>query len=116
MSDKHNKPDLQPPEKVITQSGSEDPPEEILSPSDIEWEKGEKCLPYLGDNGGRYIVYRDSQAMEFENMRIFFNGNSNKETPFNTDRPLNTPGGLGKEKKGNMQGTNILGCLEIDYS
>ena len=29
--------------------------------------------------------------------------------------PLNTPGGLGKEIKGNMQGTNILGGLEIDY-
>ena len=31
------------------------------------------------------------------------------------DQPLNTPGGLGKEIKGNMQGTNILGRIEIDY-
>ena len=44
LSDKHsveNKPDLQPPEEVITQSGGEDPPEEVLSLSDIEWEKGD---------------------------------------------------------------------------
>ena len=57
-----NKPDLQPPEEVITQLGGKDPPEEVLSLSDIEWEKGEKCLSYLGDNGERYIVYRDSQT------------------------------------------------------
>ena len=53
--------------------------------------------------------------MDFENLKYFFNGNSNNKTPFNTDRPLNTPGGLGKEIKGNMQGMNILDCLEIDY-
>ena len=54
--------------------------------------------------------------MEFENMRKKkFIGNSNDKTPFNTDKPLNTPGGLGKEIKGNMLGMNILGCLEIDY-
>ena len=53
--------------------------------------------------------------MDFENMRILFNGNPNNKTPFNTDRPLNTPGGLGKEIKGNVQVTNILGHLEIDY-
>ena len=40
----------------------------------------------------------------------FFNGKN--KTPFNTKQPLNTPGGLGKEIKGNMQGTNILGRLE----
>ena len=39
-----------------------------------------------------------------------FNG-----TPFHTKQPLNTPGGLGKEIKGNMQGTNILKRLENDY-
>ena len=37
------------------------------------------------------------------------------DTPFHTKRPLNTPGGLGKEIKGNMQGTNILKRLEDDY-
>ena len=35
--------------------------------------------------------------------------------PFHTKQPLNTPGGLGKEIKGNMQGTNILKRLEDDY-
>ena len=39
-----------------------------------------------------------------------FNG-----TPFDPKQPLNTPGGLGKEIKGIMQGTNILGRLEYDY-
>ena len=53
--------------------------------------------------------------MEFENMRNFFNGNPSNKTPFNTDPPLNTPGGLGKEIKGNMQGMNILGRLQIDH-
>ena len=43
-----NKADLQPPEEVITQSGGKDPPEEVLSPSDIGWEEGEN-LSYLGD-------------------------------------------------------------------
>ena len=40
-----NKPDLQPPEEVITQPGGEDPPEDfiIISSSDIAWEEGEKC-------------------------------------------------------------------------
>ena len=37
------------------------------------------------------------------------------DTPFQTKQPLNTPGGLGKEIKGNMQGTNILKRLEDDY-
>ena len=37
------------------------------------------------------------------------------DTPFHTKQPLNTPGGLGKEIKGNMQGTNILKRLEDDY-
>ena len=37
------------------------------------------------------------------------------DTPFHTKQPLNTPGGLGKEIKGNMQGTNILKCLEDNY-
>ena len=46
-----NKPDLQPLEEVITQSGGEDPPEEVLLPSDIEREEGETCLAYLGENG-----------------------------------------------------------------
>ena len=36
-------------------------------------------------------------------------------TPFDTKQHPNTPGGLGKEIKGNMQGTNILGRLENDY-
>ena len=45
----------------------------------------------------------------------FFNGNPNNKTLFKMDQPLNTPGGLGKEIKGNMQGTNILGRIEIDY-
>ena len=35
--------------------------------------------------------------------------------PFITTQPLNTPGGLGKEVKGNMQGTDILKRLEDDY-
>ena len=35
--------------------------------------------------------------------------------PFKTTQPLNTPGGLGKEVKDNMQGTNILKRLEDDY-
>jgi len=35
--------------------------------------------------------------------------------PFQTTQPLNTPGGLGKEVKGNMQGTYILKRLEDDY-
>ena len=51
--------------------------------------------------------------MDFANMQNFFNGND--KTPFNTKQPLNTPGGLGKEIKGNMQDTNILGHLETDY-
>ena len=38
-----------------------------------------------------------------------------QDTPFHTKQPLNTPGGLGKEIKGNMQGTNILKRLEDDY-
>ena len=37
------------------------------------------------------------------------------DTPFHTKQPLNTPWGLGKEIKGNMQGTNILKRLENDY-
>ena len=53
--------------------------------------------------------------MGFEDMRNFFNIISKNITSFNMDRPLNTPGGLGKEIKGNMQGTNILGCRETDY-
>ena len=32
-----NNSDLQPPEEVITQPGGEDPPEEVLSSSDIAW-------------------------------------------------------------------------------
>ena len=35
--------------------------------------------------------------------------------PFKTTQPLNTPGGLGKEVKGNMQGTDILKRLEDNY-
>ena len=31
------------------------------------------------------------------------------------DGPLNTPGGLGKELKGNMQGTNIFDRLKNEY-
>ena len=37
------------------------------------------------------------------------------QIPFQTTQPLNTPGGLGKEIKGNLQGTNILNRLEDDY-
>jgi hypothetical protein len=40
---------------------------------------------------------------------------SSTHIPFQTTQPLNTPGGLGKEIKGNMQGTNILKRLEDDY-
>ena len=32
------------------------PPEEVLSPSDIAWEEGETCFSYLGDNGESYTV------------------------------------------------------------
>ena len=39
-----------------------DPPEEVLSPSDIEWEEGETSLSYLGDNGEMYTVYREPQT------------------------------------------------------
>jgi hypothetical protein len=39
---------------------------------------------------------------------------SSTQIPFQTTKPL-TPGGLGKEIKGNMQGTNILNRLENDY-
>ena len=68
VSHKHsvdNKPDLQPPEEVITQSGGEDPPKEVLSPSD-EWEEGErvchiygtmeKVTQYTGSLKQRYCV------------------------------------------------------------
>ena len=48
-------------------------------------------------------------------MRDFLNGKGNNTSSFNIDQPLNTSGGLGKEIKGNMQGTNILGRLEKDY-
>ena len=54
-----NEPDPQPPEKVITQLGVKEPPEEVLSPSDIEWEEGETSLSYVGDNGEMYTVYRE---------------------------------------------------------
>ena len=40
---------------------------------------------------------------------------SSTQIPFQTTKPLNTPGGLGKEIKGNMQGTNILNRLENNY-
>ena len=40
---------------------------------------------------------------------------SSKHIPFHTKQSLNTPGGLGKEIKGNMQGTHILKRLEDDY-
>ena len=53
--------------------------------------------------------------MGYQEMRNFLNGKGNNTSSFYIDRPLNTPGGLGKEIKGNMQGTNILGCLENDY-
>ena len=36
-------------------------------------------------------------------------------TPFHIKQPINTPGGLGKEIKDNMQGINILKRLENDY-
>ena len=48
-------------------------------------------------------------------MRTFLKGKGKNTSSFNIVRPLNTSGGLGKEIKGNMQGTNILGCLENDY-
>ena len=40
---------------------------------------------------------------------------SSTQILFQTTKPLNTPGGLGKEIKGNIQGTNILNRLENDY-
>ena len=49
--------------------------------------------------------------MDLKNIQNFFIGKD--KTPFNTKQPFNTPGGLGKEIKGNMQGTNILGRLEM---
>ena len=62
-----------------------------------------------------YLRLQTSSNYGFREYAGFFNGNCNNKTPFYTKQPLNTPGGLGKEIKGDMQGTNILGRLETDY-
>ena len=53
--------------------------------------------------------------MGYQEIRDFLNGKGNNTSSFIIDRPLKTPEGLGKEIKGNIEGTNILGRLENEY-
>ena len=70
---------------------------------------------FLTSHGLLQIFPKKGQTMGYQEMRDFLNDKGNNTSSFNIDQPLNTLGGLGKEFKGNIQDTNILGHLENDY-